>query len=186
MCLETHSTGREGLDTRTIAGAELGQCVGWEGGCWKPVLRRWADLGQRLIPFLHRTHFFCRFNPTVKEKNPKTKRSLQLASPCLCADLKSRRVPIPVVGVGELGCFWQLVEAVDARAGLAHGLAVKAPTVKVGELLPVVLFILVEVVVVGAHNILQGFRVGLLRLRSPAEKADFKKLWNRSRCFFFW
>lgn len=64
------------------------------------------------------------------------------------------------------------MEAVDARAGLAHGLAVKAAPIKVGELLPVVLFILVEVVVVGVHDIIQGFSVGLLRLRSPAEKAE--------------
>lgn len=86
-------------------------------------------------------------------------------------------VAIPV-GVGQLSWFWQLMEAVDARAGLAHGLAVKAPTIKVGQLLPVVLLILVQVVVVGTRNLIQGFCVGLLRLRSPAEGAD-KNLWNR-------
>lgn len=62
------------------------------------------------------------------------------------------------------------MEAVDARAGLAHGLAVKAAAIKVGELLPVVLLVLVEVVVVDVHYIVQGFSVGLLRLRSPGEK----------------
>lgn len=72
------------------------------------------------------------------------------------------------------------MEAVDARAGLAHGLAVKAATIKVRELLPVVLLILVQVIVVGARHFIQGFCVGLLRLRSPAEKAD-KNLWNRCR-----
>lgn len=39
---------------------------------------------------------------------------------------------VPVVGVGQLSWFWQVMEAVDAGAGLAHGLAVKAATVKVG------------------------------------------------------
>lgn len=80
---------------------------------------------------------------------------------------------IPVVGVGQLSWFWQVMEAVDARAGLAHGLAVKAAAVKVGELLPVVLFIFVEVVVVvGVHYIFQRFSVGLLWLRSSGQKAE--------------
>lgn len=79
---------------------------------------------------------------------------------------------IPVVGVGQLSWFWQVMEAVDARTGLAHGLAVKAAAVKVGELLPVVLFIFVEVVVVGVHYIFQGFSVGLLWLRSPGQEAE--------------
>lgn len=79
-------------------------------------------------------------------------------------------VSVPVVGVGQLSWLWQVVEAVDARAGLAHGLAVKAAAIKVGELLPVVLLILVEVVVVGVHYVIQGFSVGLLWLGSPAEK----------------
>lgn len=86
---------------------------------------------------------------------------------------------IPVVGVGQLSWFWQVVEAVDARAGLAHGLAVKAAAIKVGELLPVVLLILVEVVVVGVHYIIQGFSVGLLRLGSPVEKEQSLKISDR-------
>lgn len=83
---------------------------------------------------------------------------------------------IPVVWVGQLSWFWQLMEAVDARTGLAHGLAVKATAVKVGQLFPVVLLILVRVIVVGAHNIIQGFSMGLLWLGSPAEKAEKKQL----------
>lgn len=73
------------------------------------------------------------------------------------------------------------MEAVDARAGLAHGLAVKAAAIKVGELLPVVLFILVEVVVVGVHYIIRGFSVGLLRLGSPAEKEQSRKIYQNMR-----
>lgn len=66
--IEMHSTGQKRLDEHTVAGAELGQCAGWDGRCWKPVLRRGADLGQRFVPFLHWTDFFCRFNPAVDRK----------------------------------------------------------------------------------------------------------------------
>lgn len=64
-----HSTVQKRLDEHTVAGAELGQCAGRDGRWWKPVLRRGADLGQRLITFLHWTHFFSRFNPAVDKKN---------------------------------------------------------------------------------------------------------------------
>lgn len=84
-----HSTREKGLDKRTITGAELGQCAGWDGGCWKPVLRRWADLGQRIIPFLHWTHFFCRFNPTVREKKPKENKCDFTAEATPHVDLKA-------------------------------------------------------------------------------------------------
>lgn len=106
----------------------------------------------------------------------------------MCVDLEARTwlyiiQPswIPVVGVGQLGGFWQVMEAVDARAGLAHGLAVKAAPIKVGELLPVVLFILVEVVVVGVHHVIQGFSVGLLGLWSPVEKEQSRKIYQNMR-----
>lgn len=69
------------------------------------------------------------------------------------------------------------MEAVDSGAGLAHGLAVKAAAIKVGQLLPVVLFILVEVVVVGTCRVIQGFSVGFLRLRSPAYRAE-RNAWS--------
>lgn len=82
---------------------------------------------------------------------------------------------IPVVWVGQLSWFGQIMEAVDARTGLAHGLAVKATAIKVGQLLPVVLLILIWVIVVGTHDIIRGFSVGLLWLRSPAEKAKGNK-----------
>lgn len=72
------------------------------------------------------------------------------------------------------------MEAVDARAGLAHGLAVKAAAIKVGQLLSVVLFILVEVVVVATRRVIQGFSVGFLRLRSPAERAE-RNAWSSCR-----
>lgn len=62
------------------------------------------------------------------------------------------------------------MEAVNARSGLAHGLAVKAATIKVGQLLSVVFLILIWVIVVGTDYIIQGLGVGLLWFRSPAEK----------------
>lgn len=78
---------------------------------------------------------------------------------------------LPVVRVGQLSWFGKVVEAVDARAGLAHGLAVEATAVKVGQLLPVVLLILIWVIVVGTHHVIQGFiSVGLLWLRGPEEE----------------
>ena len=83
-----------------------------------------------------------------------------------------RCVVLPVVWVGQLSWFGQIVEAVDARGRLAHGFAVKASAIKVGQLLPVVLFILIWVIVVGTHYIIQRFSVGLLWLRSPAEEAE--------------
>lgn len=43
-----------------------------------------------------------------------------------------RCVVLPVVWVRQLSWFGQVMEAVDARTGLAHGLAVKATAVKVG------------------------------------------------------
>lgn len=67
------------------------------------------------------------------------------------------------------------MEAVDARTGLAHGLAVEATAIKVGQLLPVVLLVLIWVIVVGPHHVIQGFSVGLLWLRSPAVKVTGNK-----------
>lgn len=78
---------------------------------------------------------------------------------------------LPVVWVGQLSWFGQIVEAVYAGTGLSHGLAVKATAIKVGQLLSVVLLILIWVIVVGAHHIVQRFTVGFLRLRGPAERA---------------
>lgn len=109
---------------------------------------------------------------------PVSTSSLKFGSPVYSKPCQAL-VWIPVVGVGQLSWFWQVVEAVDARAGLAHGLAVKAAAIKVGELLPVVLLILVEVVVVGVHYIIQGFSVGLLRLGSPEEKEQSLKISDR-------
>ena len=63
----------------------------------------------------------------------------------------TRRASLPVVWVGQLSWFGQIMEAVDAKSGLAHRLAVKATAIKVGQLLPVVLLILIWVIVVGAH-----------------------------------
>lgn len=82
------------------------------------------------------------------------------------------RVAVPAVWVGQLSWFGQIMEAVDARTRLAHGLAVKATAVKVGQLFPVVLLILIWVIVVGPHYIIQGFRMRLLWLRSPATKRN--------------
>lgn len=76
---------------------------------------------------------------------------------------------IPVKGVGQLGWFGQIVEAAHARTGLAHGLAVKAAAIKVGQLLPVVLLILIWVIMVGTYHVIQGLNVGLLWLRSSKE-----------------
>lgn len=67
------------------------------------------------------------------------------------------------------------MEAVHARIGLHHGLVVKATAIKVGQLLPVILLILIWVIVIGTHYIIQGFSVGLLWLRSPAEEAEGNK-----------
>lgn len=67
-CLQTHFTGQKRLDTLTLAGAELGQSVGEDGGCWKPILRRWADLGHRIVSFLHWTDLFYGLNSAVREK----------------------------------------------------------------------------------------------------------------------
>lgn len=86
-----------------------------------------------------------------------------------------RRVVIPVVWVRQLSRFGQIMEAVDTRTGLAHGLAIKATAIKVGQLLPVVLLILIWVIVVGTHYIIQRFSMGLLWLRSPAEEAKRNK-----------
>lgn len=82
---------------------------------------------------------------------------------------------VPVVWVGQLSWFGQIMEAIDARTGLAHGFAVEATTIKVGQLLPVVLLVLIWVVVVGTHYIIQWFSMRLLWLRSPAEKAKENK-----------
>lgn len=82
---------------------------------------------------------------------------------------------LPVVWIGQLSWFGQIMETVDARTGLAHGLAVEATAIKVGQLLPVELLILIGVIVVGSHYIIQGFSMGLLWLRSPAEKAKRHK-----------
>lgn len=41
----------------TVAGAEFGQCVGWDDGDWGPILSGGADLGKGFISFLHWTHF---------------------------------------------------------------------------------------------------------------------------------
>lgn len=78
---------------------------------------------------------------------------------------------VPVVWVGQLSWFGQIVEAVYARTGLSHGLAVEATAIKVGQLLSVVLLILIWVIVVGAHHIVQRFTVGFLRFGGPAERA---------------
>lgn len=86
-----------------------------------------------------------------------------------------RCIVIPVVWVGQLGWFGQIMEAIDARTRLAHGLAVEATAIKVGQLLPVVLLILIWVIVVGTHYIVQGLSMGLLGLRSPAEKVKRNK-----------
>lgn len=82
---------------------------------------------------------------------------------------------IPVVWVGQLSWFGKVMEAVHARTGLGHGFAVKATAIKVGQLLPVVLLILIWVIVIGTHYIIQGFSVGLLWLRSPADKTAGNK-----------
>jgi len=58
------------------------------------------------------------------------------------------------------------VEAVDARTRLAHGLAVEAAAIEVGQLLPVVLLVLIWVIVV---------RMRLLWLRGPAEETKGNK-----------
>lgn len=41
-------------------------------------------------------------------------------------------VYVPVIRICELSWFGQVVEAVDPRGGLAHGLAVETTAVKVG------------------------------------------------------
>lgn len=79
---------------------------------------------------------------------------------------KSPRFELPAVWVGQLGRLGKVVEAVHARRGLAHGLAVEAAAIKVGQLLPVVLLVFIWIVVVGAH-VVQGFTVGLLWLGGP-------------------
>lgn len=77
---------------------------------------------------------------------------------------------LPAVWVGQLGRLGKVMEAVHARRGLSHGLAVEAAAIKVGQLLPVVLLVLFCVVVVGAHNVVQRFTVGLLWLRGPVHE----------------
>lgn len=84
-------------------------------------------------------------------------------------------VVVPVVRVRQLSRFGQVMEAIDARTGLAHGFAIEATAIKVGQLLPVVLLILIWVIVVGTHYIIQRFSVRLLWLRSPAEEAKDNK-----------
>lgn len=86
-----------------------------------------------------------------------------------------RCVIIPVVGVGQLSWFGQIMEAVDTRGGLPHGFAVKTTAIKVGQLFPVVLLVLIWIIVVGTHQIIQRFSVGLLWLRSSAEKTKRNK-----------
>lgn len=64
------------------------------------------------------------------------------------------------------------MEAIDARTGLAHGFAVKAAAIKVGQLLPVVLLILIWVIVIGTDYIIKRFSVRLLWLGSPTEEEN--------------
>ena len=82
---------------------------------------------------------------------------------------------LPVVRVGQLSWFGQVMKAVDARSRLAHGFAVEATAIKIRQLFPVVFLVLIWVIVVGTHYIIQWFSVGLLRLWSPAEKAKRNK-----------
>lgn len=83
---------------------------------------------------------------------------------------REERADIPVKGVGQLGWFGQIVEAVDARTWLAHRLAVKTAAVKVGQLLPVVLLVLIWVIMVGTDHVIQGLSVGLLWLGSSKKR----------------
>lgn len=83
-----------------------------------------------------------------------------------------RFVIIPVVGVGQLSWFRQIMKAIDTRGGLTHGFAVKTPAIKVGQLFPVVLLVLIWIIVVGTHQIIQRFSVGLLWLRSSAQRTE--------------
>lgn len=87
---------------------------------------------------------------------------------------------LPVVWIRQLSRFSQIVEAVDAGTGLAHGFAVKAAAIKVGQLFPVVLLILIRVVVVGTHDVIQRFSMWLLWLRSPEEEDDDDQTWKVS------
>lgn len=82
---------------------------------------------------------------------------------------------LPVVRVQKLSWFGQIMEAIDARIGEPHGFTVKAPTIKVGQLLPVVLLVLIQVIVIGTYYIIKRFCVRPLWLRSPKNEAHTNK-----------
>lgn len=103
-----------------------------------------------LVPLLHRTHLLYRLNSATEEGSY----SYLIIRGIKTAFWGLGRVVVPAVWEGQLSWFGQIMKAVHAREGLAHGLAVKASAVKVGQLLPIVLLILIWVIVVGAHDII--------------------------------
>lgn len=167
----------------TVTRAKFGQLIWWDGRCWGPILWWRTDLGQGFISFLHWTDLLQRFNSKMTKKKKVVNETIQfllwrqrqkknlVKQPTLLV----HGVVLPVVWVGKLNWFGQIMKAIDARTGLAHGLAVKAAAIKVGQLLPVVLLILIWVIVVGTHYIIYGFSMRLLWLRGPEEKTKEKK-----------
>lgn len=67
----------------TVTGAELGQCVWWDGRGRGSILRGGADLGERLISFLHWTHLLCRLNSAAGQQMIKLENCLILLLLCI-------------------------------------------------------------------------------------------------------
>ncbi len=79
---------------------------------------------------------------------------------------------VPGERICDLGLrrFGRLVEAIDSSVGLIHGLVVKAAAVKIRQLLPVILFIFIWVIVVGADHVVPYTRMRFLGLRGSRSR----------------
>ncbi len=84
---------------------------------------------------------------------------------------------VPGERICDLGLrFGRLMEAIDSSVGLIHGLVVKAAAVKIWQLLPVILFIFLWVIVVGADHVVPYTRVRFLGLwGSRSRKENHQK-----------